>query len=187
MLEDRINACNSPAAHLKVLNLFAYTGLATLRMAKLPAVGEIVHVDAAKASVLAARDNAVLSGLETAPIRWLVDDAMAFTAREVRRGRKYDLIIADPPSLGRAGKNRKDWRFSRDIGAWLALAAQLLQPGSGLLALSFHSAGWGIKDMLEVMRSVPGLPGKRETHELVLQSEQGGASLAAGSVVIAGF
>ena len=86
----------------QTLNLFGYTGVGSLALSR---YGAVTHVDASKKSVAQARENAALSGMEDRPIRWLVDDAMKFAAREVRRGRRYDGIILDPPKFGRGPKN----------------------------------------------------------------------------------
>lgn len=96
---------------MKVLNLFAYTGAATL--ACLKAGAEVTHVDASKGMVQWAKDNAVVSGLADRPVRWLVDDCIKFVEREIRRGNHYDGIIMDPPSYGRGpGGEVCSWRTS---------------------------------------------------------------------------
>lgn len=87
---------------VKVLNLFAYTGGATLAAAK--AGAQVTHVDASKGMVTWAKENALASGLKDAPVRWLVDDCIKFVEREIRRGRIYDAVIMDPPSYGRGPK-----------------------------------------------------------------------------------
>ena len=94
-------------ADAETLNMFGYTGLGSLALAD---HGRVTHVDASKKSVAQARENAALSGMEDRPIRWLVDDAAKFTAREVRRERRYDGIILDPPKFGRGPKN-ETWRI----------------------------------------------------------------------------
>ena len=94
-------------ANAQTLNLFGYTGVGTLALSE---CGPVTHVDASKKSVAQARDNAALSGMAERPIRWLVDDAAKFTAREVRRGKRYDGIILDPPKFGR-GPDGEFWRL----------------------------------------------------------------------------
>lgn len=106
-LDTRIRTLKQP----KVLNLFGYTGVASLACAA--AGAHVTHVDASKKSVNYARENAELSGLSDKPIRWLVEDARKFVAREVRRGSKYDGIILDPPKYGR-GANGEVWRLFED-------------------------------------------------------------------------
>lgn len=108
---------------VKVLNLFAYTGGATLAAAA--AGASVTHVDAAKGMVSWARENAVSSGLGDAPIRWIVDDCVKFVEREIRRGSRYDAIIMDPPSYGRGPKG-ETWKMEENIYALIGLCAQLL-------------------------------------------------------------
>ncbi len=109
-----------------VLHLFAYTGLATLAMAA--AGARVTHVDASRPTVGWARHNAGLSGLAERPIRWIVDDAAAFTGREVRRGRRYAGVVLDPPSYGH-GPGAGAWRIGDDLAPLLESIAQLLAPG----------------------------------------------------------
>ena len=119
-----------------VLDLFAYTGLVTLALAK--AGASVVHVDAAKPSVEWARRNAALNGLDGRPIRWLVDDARAFVARELRRDRRYDGVVLDPPTYGH-GTSGRAWRLDRDLGPLLDDVGRLLAPG-GFLLVTAHTA-----------------------------------------------
>ena len=97
---------------IKALNLFGYTGMMSLALAK--AGAEVVHLDASPKSIAQGRENAALSGLDGAPIRWITDDAMKFVEREIRRGSKYDAIVLDPPKFGRGPKN-ETWRFETDF------------------------------------------------------------------------
>src|SRR5690606_10730860 len=105
-----------------VLNLFGYTGVASLVCAS--AGARVTHVDASKKSVAYARENAHLSGMEDAPIRWIVEDARKYVQREVKRGNKYDGIILDPPKYGR-GPTGEVWRLFEDLPELLGLCAQL--------------------------------------------------------------
>ena len=107
---------------IKVLNLFAYTGGATIAAAR--AGASVCHVDAAKGMVLAARENAALSGLQDAPIRYIVDDCKKFIERELRRGNRYDGIIMDPPSYGR-GPTGEVWKLEENIDSFVAMTAGL--------------------------------------------------------------
>jgi 23S rRNA (cytosine1962-C5)-methyltransferase len=132
-LDDRVAGHQGAPA---VLNLFAYTGLVTLALAR--AGASVAHVDAAKPSVDWARRNAVLSGLDDRPIRWLVDDARAFVAREIRRGRRYDGVVLDPPTYGH-GVSGKVWRLERDLGPLLDDIGGLLA-ANGFLLLTAHTA-----------------------------------------------
>ena len=106
---DQVAAANRP---VKALNLFGYTGMMSLALAK--AGADVVHLDASPKSIAQARENAALSGLDSAPIRWITDDAVKFVERELRRGSKYDVIVLDPPKFGRGPKN-ETWRFEHDF------------------------------------------------------------------------
>jgi 23S rRNA (cytosine1962-C5)-methyltransferase len=119
-----------------VLNLFAHTGLLTLAAARAGAA--VAHVDASRPAVAWARRNAELSGLADRPVRWLVDDAASFVAREARRGRRHDGLILDPPSFGRAGPRR--WRLLDDLPALLEACAAILEDGAFVL-LTAHTTG----------------------------------------------
>jgi hypothetical protein len=118
------------------LNLFGYTGVGSLALAAKGA--NVVHVDASKKSVAQARDNAALSGLADAPIRWIVDDCSKFVAREVRRGRRYDAILLDPPKFGR-GPEGETWRLEEDLPGLIANCAQLLDANSRCLFLTVYA------------------------------------------------
>ncbi len=121
---------------LKVLNLFAYTGGATLAAAA--AGAEVVHVDAAKTVLAWARRNAALSQLSGAPIRWIVEDAAKFVQREVRRGNRYDAVILDPPSYGHGPKGEA-WKIERHLDDLLLHCAALMTGPPALLLLTCHS------------------------------------------------
>ena len=118
----------------QVLNLFAHTGLATLALARAGAA--VAHVDGSRSAVAWARRNAQLSGLADRPIRWLVDDAFAFVAREARRGRRYDGIVLDPPAFGRAPG--RAWRLETDLPELLVACRAIATPGAFVL-LTAHS------------------------------------------------
>ncbi len=132
---DIIKKSNRP---LKVLNLFAYTGGATLAAAK--AGASVTHVDASKGMVNWAKENAIASGLKDAPIRWLVDDCVKFVEREIRRGNHYDGIILDPPSYGRGPKG-EIWKIEESIYPFLELLVQLLHEDSCFLLLNSYTTG----------------------------------------------
>lgn len=123
---------------LRVLNLFAYTGGSTLAAAW--AGAEVVHVDSAKNTVAWARRNAKLSGLADRPIHWIVEDAVKFVRREVRRQNFYDAVILDPPSYGHGPKN-ETWKLSRDLLPLLTQCAQLTKPVRAFVLLTCHSTG----------------------------------------------
>jgi 23S rRNA (cytosine1962-C5)-methyltransferase len=121
----------------KILNLFGYTGVASLACAA--AGAEVTHVDASKKSVAWARENAAHSGLAEAPIRWIVEDARKYVAREVRRGSKYQGIILDPPKYGR-GPDGDVWRLFEDLPGLLKDCAALLDDDASFLLLNAYAA-----------------------------------------------
>lgn len=118
-----------------ILNLFGYTGVGTLALSE---YGQVTHVDASKKSVAQARANATLSGLDQRPIRWIVDDAAKFTAREVRRGKRYDGIILDPPKFGR-GPEGEVWRLEEHLPGLVADCRKLLDADSRFLFLTVYA------------------------------------------------
>lgn len=130
-----IRGANRP---VKVLNLFAYTGGATLAAAK--AGASVTHVDAAKGMVAWAKENAVDSGLAEAPIRWLVDDCMKFVEREIRRGNKYDAIIMDPPSYGRGPKG-EIWKIEEAVYPLIKACSQILSDNPLFFLVNSYTTG----------------------------------------------
>jgi 23S rRNA (cytosine1962-C5)-methyltransferase len=125
---------------LKILNLFAYTGGSTLSAAAGRA--EVVHIDSAKNTVAWARRNAELSGLAEAKIRWIVEDAVKFVDRELRRGNQYNAVILDPPSYGH-GPKRESWQIARDLPQLLETCAQLTKTDRAFILLTCHSPEFG--------------------------------------------
>ena len=123
---------------VKVLNLFAYTGGATVSAAA--AGASVTHVDASKGMVTWAKENAVSSGLGDAPIRWLVDDCVKFVEREIRRGNKYDGIIMDPPSYGRGPKG-EIWKIEESIFPFIELCSKLLSDDALFLLINSYTTG----------------------------------------------
>lgn len=132
-MDARVRTLSQP----KILNLFGYTGVASLAAAA--AGANVTHVDASKKSVAYARENAEQSGLTDHPIRWIVEDARKFVAREVRRGSKYDGIILDPPKYGR-GANGEVWRLFEDMPELLKDCAALLSDDASFLLLNAYAA-----------------------------------------------
>ena len=120
----------------KVLNLFAYTGGASL--ACLKAGASVCHVDSSKGTISIAKENAKLSGLDDKPIRYIVDDVIKFVKREIRRGNKYDVIIMDPPSYGR-GSNGEVWSIEKDLNNLVSLCSELLSDNPILLLINSYS------------------------------------------------
>ena len=123
---------------IKVLNLFAYTGGATLAAAA--AGASVVHVDASKGMTLWAKENAAASKLTDAPVRWLVDDCIKFVQREIRRGNKYDIIIMDPPSYGR-GPGGEVWKLENEVYGFVELCSQLLYEDSLMVLINSYTTG----------------------------------------------
>ena len=123
---------------IKVLNLFAYTGGATVAAAK--AGASVVHVDASKGMVAQAKENAALSGLSQAPIRYIVDDCKKFVERELRRGNKYDAIIMDPPSYGR-GPSGEVWKIEDSVDELVTLSAKLLSDEPLFFLINSYTTG----------------------------------------------
>lgn len=132
---DKIKNAGRP---VKVLNLFAYTGGATLAAAA--AGASVTHVDASKGMVQWAKENAVSSGLEDAPIRWIVDDCKKFVEREIRRGNHYDAIIMDPPSYGRGPKG-EIWKIEDSIHEFIQLCVQLLSEEPLFFLVNSYTTG----------------------------------------------
>lgn len=132
---EKIRTAGRP---LKILNLFAYTGGATLAAAKAGAA--VTHVDASKGMVGWAKENAVSSGLADAPIRWLVDDCVKFVQREIRRGSQYDGILLDPPSYGRGPKG-EIWKIEQSVYPFLELTAQILSPDAVFYLINSYTTG----------------------------------------------
>ena len=123
---------------VSVLNLFAYTGGATLAAAA--AGASVCHVDAAKGMVAWAKENAKSSGLESAPIRWIVDDCGKFVEREIRRGRRYDAIIMDPPSYGR-GPSGEIWKLEENLYPFVELVSQVLSDDPLFMIINSYTTG----------------------------------------------
>ena len=158
-----------------VLNLFGYTGVGTLQLADTGA--RMVHVDASKKSVEGARRNAELSGMSGHPIRWLVDDAAKFTAREVRRGRRYDGIMLDPPKFGR-GPEGEVWRLEEHLSALLGDCVRLLDANSRFLVLTVYAVRMSALAIGELMRQLTEhLGGRVECGEMAVREEARGLLL----------
>lgn len=167
-LATRGDAKSSAADRPALLNLFGYTGLASLVAAA--AGAEVTHVDASKKAIAWARENQALSGLDDKPIRWIVDDALKFAARDVRRERRYDGILLDPPKYGRGPKGEV-WDIFRDLPEMLALCRGLLKPG-GFLILTVYAIRASFLSMHRLTEDVLG-PHVR-SGELALRQEGGG-------------
>lgn len=176
---DLIDKANRP---VNVLNLFAYTGGATVAAAKSGA--SVCHVDASKGMVLSAKENASLSGLADAPIRYIVDDCKKFIEREIRRGKRYDAIIMDPPSYGR-GPTGEVWKIEESIDAFVELAANLLSDQPLFFLLNSYTTGLSASTMKYItdIRLLKNRTGYSEADELGLPVMASGLSLPCGSSV----
>ena len=162
-------------ADAEVLNLFGYTGVGTLQLSD--AGARLVHVDASKKSVEQGKDNARLSGMEGRPIRWIVDDASKFTAREVRRGRRYDGIVLDPPKFGR-GPEGEVWRLDEDLAPLLADCGRLLDQDSRFLVLTVYAVRMSALSIGElVSQTLAHLGGEVEVGEMAVREEARGLLL----------
>lgn len=145
-----------------ILSLFGYTGGASLAMAR--AGAEVAHVDASRPAVAWARANAARSGLADAPIRWLVDGAAAFVARERRRNRRYDGVVLDPPSYGHAPGGR-DWRIATDLPPLLADVTAIV-PEPAVILLTTHSLGWDERRLTTLVGTALGVDAEAGPLEL---------------------
>lgn len=178
-MSNAIKNANRPT---KVLNLFAYTGGATVACAS--AGASVVHVDAAKGMVQWARDNAKLSGLESAPVRWIVDDCKKFIEREIRRGNKYDGIVMDPPSYGR-GPGGEVWKLEDSIYELCTLAAELLSDDAIFFLLNSYTTGLSPSVMQYLLSVTAGKRGGEVTSsEIGLPVSGTGLVLPQGSTAI---
>ena len=168
---------------ISVLNLFAYTGGATLACAN--AGASVCHVDASKGMVQWARDNAAASGLSEKPIRWIVDDCEKFVSREIRRGRRYDAIIMDPPSYGR-GPNQEVWKLEDSIYDLVKLCVNVLNDDPLFFLLNSYTTGLSPSVMAYILReAICGKFGGSVTaDEIGIPVESGGGILPCGSTAI---
>ena len=165
---------------IKVLNLFAYTGGATVAAAK--AGASVCHVDASKGMVQAAKENAALSGLSEAPIRYIVDDCKKFVEREIRRGNKYDGIIMDPPSYGR-GPGGEVWKLEDCVGELVELAAKLVSDDALFFLINSYTTGLSPLTMTYLLDLKVKKPhgGYTEAGELGLRVSETGSVLPCGA------
>lgn len=165
---------------VKVLNLFAYTGGATLAAARAGAL--VTHVDASKGMVAWAKENAAVSGLSDAPIRWLVDDCVKFVEREIRRGNRYDAIIMDPPSYGRGPKG-EIWKMEDSIFSFIELTGSLLSDDPLFFLINSYTTGLQPAVLSYMMQTVltPRLGGTVEADEVGLPVTGSGLVLPCGA------
>lgn len=164
-LDDRLRTMQRP----RVLNLFGYTGIASLVAAA--AGAEVTHVDASKPSLAWARHNQELSAMTDAPIRWLLDDAFKFVARELRRERQYEVILLDPPSFGRGPKG-EIWKVEQQVAPLLDNLSRLINPKRGIVVLTMYNLEASSLMLASLMQDYfPG--GRLEFGELALPSISG--------------
>ena len=165
---------------IKVLNLFAYTGGATVSAAK--AGAKVTHVDAAKGMVAWAKENAASSGLADAPIRYLVDDCVKFVEREIRRGNKYDGIIMDPPSYGRGPKG-EIWKIEDSVFPFIELTSKLLSDNPLFFLINSYTTGLQPAVLSYMLHTVldPIHPGTIEANEIGLPVKSNGLVLPCGA------
>ena len=170
---DTIRRADRP---VKVLNLFAYTGGATIAAAR--AGASVTHVDASKGMVGWAKENAKSSGLENAPIRWIVDDCVKFTEREIRRGNHYDAIIMDPPSYGRGPKG-EIWKIEDSIHPFVKLCAKLLSQQPLFFLINSYTTGLA-PSVLSYMLSLEICP----VHKGQVQSQEIGLPVSGSGLIL---
>ena len=174
MMMDLITKANRP---ISVLNLFAYTGGATV--ACLSAGASVCHVDAAKNMVEMAKENVALSGLADKPVRYIVDDCRKFVKREINRGHRYDAIILDPPSFGR-GAGGEEWKIERDVYDFLALCKQVLSDNPLFVLLNSYTTGLQPAVLNNLLRLTMG-EGEVTAYEVCLPTDENGVVLPCGA------
>jgi len=172
-MEQQIKLAQRP---LRLLNLFGYTGLASLIAAK--AGAHVTHVDASKKAIQWARENQILSGLQSLPIRWICDDAMKFVEREARRGKNYDIILLDPPAYGH-GPRGETWQLFDHLPQMLHFCRTILS----MQALSLILTAYSIRASFYAIHGLMGevfadAAGTLESGELILRQEQGNRALS---------
>lgn len=174
---EKIRSANRP---ISVLNLFAYTGGATVACAK--AGASVCHVDAAKGMVSWAKENAAASELESAPIRYIVDDCSKFTEREIRREKRYDAIIMDPPSYGR-GPGGEVWKLEESLWDFVSLCANVLSDNPLFVIINSYTTGLSPSTLSYISQSIfaKKFGGKSESEELGLPVTDSGLFLPCGA------
>ena len=174
---ERIRSAGRP---ISVLNLFAYTGGATVACAA--AGASVCHVDAARGMVSWGRENAKSSGLEDAPIRWIVDDCGKFVEREIRRGRRYDAVIMDPPSYGR-GPSGEVWKLEENLPAFVELVAGVLSDNPLFFLINSYTTGLSASVLTYLLETIVSrrYGGHTESQELGLKVTATGLALPAGA------
>ena len=175
-----INKIRRAGRPINVLNLFAYTGGATVAAAF--AGASVCHVDAAKGMVSWAKENAKASGLENRPIRWIVDDCGKFVEREIRRGRRYDAIIMDPPSYGR-GPGGEVWKIEQNLYDFVKLTSGVLSDNPLFVIINSYTTGLSASTLTYISESIftKKFGGRSESQELGLKVRASGLYLPCGA------
>ncbi len=168
---------------VKVLNLFAYTGGATISALK--AGASVCHVDASKGMTLWAKENAVSSGVADKSVRWIVDDCIKFVQREIRRGNKYDIIIMDPPSYGR-GPGGEVWKLENEVYGFVELCSQVLSDDPLMVLINSYTTGLSPSVMEYILGAVvqKRFGGKVTGSEIGLRTTENGLVLPCGASAI---
>lgn len=168
---------------VSVLNLFSYTGAATL--ACLEAGARVAHIDASKGMVERAKENSVLSGLSDKPVRWIVDDCAKFVEREIRRGARYDIIIMDPPSYGR-GPGGEVWQLSDKVYDFVSRCSLLLSGNALMMLINSYTTGLSPSVMQYILGSViiPDFKGSVSSDEIGLPVTETGMALPCGATAV---
>ena len=170
-MRERIARATAQGRQPKVLNLFAYTGGATLACAA--AGAQVTHVDAAKGMVLWAKENRDLSGIPEARTRFIVEDAQAFVRRELRRGNRYDGVLMDPPSYGR-GPNGEVWKLEDELYGLAELCAQVLSDQPCFFLINGYTTGFSASVLGNIAERCMGGKGRVDAQELALKVATGG-------------
>lgn len=179
-VSEKIRTANRP---VKVLNLFGYTGAATVSALK--AGAQVVHVDASKGMVQWAKENALSSGVADCPVRWIVDDCIKFVQREIRRGNRYDILIMDPPSYGR-GPGGEVWKLENEIYHFVELCSEVLSESPIAVLINSYTAGLSPAVMQYILGTliVPKFGGSVESEEIGLPVQASGLLLPCGATAI---
>lgn len=175
MMIDLIKNANRP---ISVLNLFAYTGGATVACAS--AGASVCHVDSARNMVERAKENMALSNLSHCPVRYIVDDCRKFVKREINRGRKYDAIIMDPPSYGR-GANGEVWKIEEDIADFVTLCKDVLSDQPLFVLINSYTTGLQPAVLKNILNRCIGRKGETQAYEVCLPTEEEGIVLPGGA------
>ncbi len=176
--DKMIDLIKSAKRPISALNLFAYTGGATVAAAS--AGASVCHVDAAKNMVERAKENANLSGLAAAPIRYIVDDCRKFVEREIKRGHKYDAIIMDPPSYGR-GASGEVWSLEENLFEFVELCMKVLSDRPLFVLINSYTTGLGASVLENILNLTVKAKGKVEAFEIGLPTDEAGVNLPCGT------